>query len=360
MTIAKTSAKTIAALARPEIRNLRAYQATDSERGATRLNANEAPRVIGKGIAEGLNRYPAIRPAALARQMAAYYGVAADNILVTRGSSEGIDLLLRTFCSAGLDSVLLTPPTFEMYQVYASIQGARTISVPLQADNNFAVDTGALLRACDENTKLIFLCSPNNPVGAVIPRHQIMQILEARASKSVVVVDEAYIEYSNTESLAPLVSEFSNLVVLRTLSKALALAGARCGAVVTSAGLVQLLDSVLAPYALSSPVITSAKLALAEKALTETQKLTSMIVAERERLRVQLKTCNAVKRVWPSQANFLFVQFENLSIVKRCLENENIVIRFFDNDLLFKDCARITVALPADNNRLIKAIMSIS
>jgi len=350
---------TIAALARPEIRNLRAYQAADLDDDTIKLNANEAPSAVGTGIAEGLNRYPAIRPAELTRRMAAYYDVAADNVLVTRGSSEGIDLLVRTFCSAGEDDVLLTPPAFEMYRIYASIQGARTISVPLQADRDFSVDTDVLLRACNDRTKVIFLCSPNNPVGTVIPRYQILQILEARSAKSVVVIDEAYVEYSDTDSLAPLVSRYDNLVVLRTLSKALALAGARCGAVIASAGLIRLLDGVLAPFALSSPVITTAELALSTKQLAEAQQSVSKIVAERERLRVELSTCKAVQRVWPSLANFLFVRFRNLDKVRSCLEDAGIVIRTFANDPALSDCARITIASVADNDRLIQAMRSL-
>ena len=162
--------------------------------------------------------------------MAAHYGVAPENILVTRGSSEGIDLLIRSFCTAGQDSVLLTPPTFELYEIYASVQGARCIKVPLEERRDFAVDSGALLSACDDRTKLIFLCSPNNPVGTLTPREEILHILQSRSGKSVVVVDEAYIEYSGVDSLAPLVRRFDNLVVLRIVSKGLALAGARCGA----------------------------------------------------------------------------------------------------------------------------------
>ncbi len=347
---------TIAALARPEIRSLCAYQAAASRDGAIKLNANEAPSAVGTGLEDGLNRYPALRPVMLTRQMAAYYGVAADNVLATRGSSEGIDLLIRTFCSAGHDEVLLTPPAFELYQVYASIQGARTISVPLQADRDFALDTDALLAACKERTKLIFLCSPNNPVGTVIPQFEITRILEARAAKSVVVIDEAYIEYSDMDSLAPLVSQYDNLVVLRTLSKALALAGARCGAVIASAWLIQLLDSVLAPYALSTPVISSAELALSNNQLTEAHDLVSRIIAERERLRVELGACEAVERIWPSQANFLLVRFRDLAEVGRCLADAGIAIRIYDNDAALKDCARITIAGIADNNRLIHAI----
>ena len=350
---------TIAALARPEIRDLQAYQAVLVPDDDIRMNANEAPVTTSAGTAEGLNRYPALRPAALTGKMATYYGVAADNVLVTRGSSEGIDLLIRTFCSAGRDNVLLTPPAFEMYQVYASVQGARTISVPLQAKSDFEVDTDALIGSCDDNSKLIFLCSPNNPVGTVIPRQQILRIVEARVAKSVVVIDEAYIEYSDMDSLAPLVSRYDNLVVLRTLSKALALAGARCGAVIASAGLIRLLDRVLAPYALSSPVISSAELALSNQQLTEAHDLVSRIIAERERLRVELGACRAVQRIWPSQANFLLVRFRHLAEVGRCLADAGIAIRTYDNDAALKDCARITIAAIADNNRLIHAIRSL-
>jgi len=351
---------TIAALARPEIRDLRTYQVAALPDDAIRLNANEAPVAVGTGEPEGLNRYPALRPAALTGKLAAYYGVAADNVLVTRGSSEGIDLLMRTFCSAGRDNVLLTPPAFEMYQVYASVQGARTISVPLQAERDFAVDTDTLLGSCDDNTKLIFLCSPNNPVGTVIPQFEITRILEARAAKSVVVIDEAYVEYSEADSLAPLVAQYENLVVLRTLSKALALAGARCGAVIASAGLIRLLDGVLAPYALSSPVISSAELALSNKQLTEARDLISRIITERERLRVELAACKVVRRVWPSQANFLLVRFRNLLEVTSCLENAGIAIRTYADEPELRNCARITIASTTDNDRLLRALRSLA
>ena len=348
----------IAALARPEIRNLRAYQsAAEYDRGL-KLNANESPLATGTQNAKGLNRYPARRPARLTRIMAVHYGVAIENVLVTRGSSEGIDLLIRTFCTAGQDNVLLTPPVFDMYQVYASIQGAQVVNVPLRAEDDFIVDTDALLRACDEYTKLIFLCSPNNPLGRVVPQHVTLEILKARSGQSVVIIDEAYIEYSDTESLASLVSEYDNLVVLRTLSKGLALAGARCGAVIASPGLVQLLDGVLAPYALSSPAIASAELALSDQQLALSTKAIRNIIDERERMFRELATCKAVKQVWPSQANFLFVQFESLDAVQRCLDDAGIAIRTYGDGSSLKECARITVSLKQDNNRLLTAIRS--
>jgi histidinol-phosphate aminotransferase len=221
------------------------------------------------------------------------------------------------------------------------------------------VDTDALLDSCDENTKLIFLCSPNNPVGTVVPQVEIVRILEARTAKSVVVIDEAYIEYSDTESLTSLVTQYENLVILRTLSKALALAGARCGAVIASTELIPILDGVLAPYAMASPVLTSAERALSGTQLAEALASVNMIIAERERLRTELETCEAIERVWPSKANFLFARFRDLAVVKRCLTDAGITIRTYADDSELRNCARITLASGTDNDRLLRALRSI-
>lgn len=350
---------TITELARPEIRALRRYETSASPDGALRLHANEAPRAIGNGAAQDLNRYPAPRPKALTARLADYYGVPAENVLVTRGSSEGIDLLVRTFCRAGQDKVLQTPPVFGLYAVYASVQGAGVIDVPLLEDRDFTLDTPALLTACDDRTKLIFLCSPNNPVGQLVPVEAILEVAAARAAKSIVVVDEAYIEFSGTDSLAPLVSRYDNLVVLRTLSKALALAGARCGAVIAPDPLIKLLDGVLAPYAVSSPVIRSAELALSDAGLSDARDAVKAIIAERERLLAELSPLRAVQKIWPSHANFLLVRFGDLRRVVRRLDSAGIAIRSFAGDAALENCARITVSSEKDNDRLIQAIRSI-
>lgn len=347
---------TILALARKEIRELQPYIAAESGIDTIRLNANESPWGIDSGMPNGLNRYPASRPARLTHKLATFYGVGKENVLVTRGSSEGIDLLIRTFCSAGRDNILLTPPVFEMYQVYASIQGAAITLVPLLADRDFSVDTDALISAATDNTKLTFLCSPNNPVGTTVPRAQVLQILEAMKGRSIVVVDEAYIEYSEMDSLAALVSEYENLVVLRTLSKGLALAGARCGALVGSPELISLLDRVLAPYAMSSPAVASAEHALTDERLLQAQASIQLVVAERERLRVELNDCDAVGRIWPSQANFLLVRFKQLNRVTARLADAGISIRMFDDSPVFDRCARISIGTAPDNDRLLAAI----
>lgn len=350
----------IAALARAEIRNLRAYQSAAACDHGLKLNANESPVATGTQNRKGLNRYPARRPARLTRTMAAHYGVAPENVLVTRGSSEGIDLLIRTFCTAGQDNVLLTPPVFDLYQVYAAVQGVSTVYVPLMAEDNFAVDTCALLRACDDFSKLIFLCSPNNPLGTVVPKNEILRILGERANQSVVILDEAYIEYSDTDSLASLVLEYDNLVVLRTLSKGLALAGARCGAVIASAGLIKLLDSVLAPYALSSPAIASAEVALSRTQLALSKSAIDQTIDAREHLFRELASCKVVEHIWPSQANFLCVRFTSFDAVNRRLAAAGIAIRTYGDNSPMKNCARITVSLARDNERLVEAIRSVA
>ena len=347
---------TIDALARPEIRELHAYHAAVLGEDTLRLNSNEAARSLGTLEIDGLNRYPEARPAQLNRAMAAYYGVAPGHVLATRGSSEGIDLLIRTFCRPDTDSILTTPPAFELYGIYASVQGAATLTAPLRADDGFALDADSLLDTCDERTKLVFLCSPNNPVGTVIPRDTIVRIVEARAGRSIVVVDEAYVEYSGLESTANLIERCDNLVVLRTLSKAHALAGARCGAVLAGTETIRLLDGVLAPYALSSPVIASALHALSGERLAASQALVARTIAERERMRTELADCPAVARVWPSHANFLFVRLHRLATVKAALDAAGIAIRTFSGDPLLAGCARITVAAKQDNDRLLDAL----
>ena len=225
----------IQAIARPEIRDLVPYDAKPLDAAFTRLNANEAPvNPYNSALAEPVNRYPELRPRSLQTTLADLFDVRAPALCPTRGSSEGIDLLIRSFCRAYRDNVVVLPPTFEMYASYASMQAADIRRVPLLAKRGFAVDWQTLDNRCDRNTKIIFLCSPNNPTGNLIPRTEILEFAKSRDGKSLVVVDEAYIEFSDQQSLANKIDDYENLVVLRTLSKAYALAGARCGVVIAS------------------------------------------------------------------------------------------------------------------------------
>ena len=340
-------------LARPEIRALSPYRPARQEPHGLRLHANEAPWTCDG--ARGLNRYPPIRPLALQERLAGHYGVPSGNLLVTRGTSEGIDLLVRAFCRPGVDSVIVTPPTFGMYRVYADIQGAAVVSVRLPRERSFALDVERVLQACHRHTRLVFLCSPNNPTGGLIDRADILRIADALLGRSLVVVDEAYVEFSGADSLARAAAGSSNLVVLRTLSKAFALAGARCGSVIGPADAIGLLGGVLAPYALSMPVIDCVLDALAPANLCTVEEAIAAIVRERERLAVALAEQPLVAGVWPSRANFLLVEFADAARARERLRARRILIREPEDGTL-SDCARITVGTREENGRLIEAL----
>jgi len=342
----------IVELARPEIATLEPYVTAAQRDGTLRLNANEVPR---SPAGKRLNRYPAIRPDALERELAGILGLDASRLLVTRGSSEGVDLLLRTFCRAYRDRILVTPPTFSMYEVYANMQGAGVTEVPL-ASEDFALDVDAVADACDDTTKLVFVCSPNNPTGGSVPREALARLLEARADRSLVVVDEAYVEFSRHGSLVDALDRYDNLVVLRTLSKAWGLAGARCGAVAANPDVLGLLRRMLPPYALSAPATEAVRDGLGPRARAIAARQGAETVAERERLAVALAALDVVERVWPSDANFLLVRFSDLGAVEQRLEQERILVRAFARKPGLANCARITIGRPRENDRLLAAL----
>ncbi|MGI9273171.1 MAG: histidinol-phosphate transaminase [Woeseiaceae bacterium] len=344
----------IVKLARPEIQELTPYGAAAQVKNTVRLNANEVPWTRnGDTFRRPLNRYPEVRPARLGVALAEHYGCAPDNLLVTRGTSEGIDLLIRAFCRAGIDSVATPAPTFSMYRHYAKVQGARLIEIGTTRDNDFAVDVDALLAACDDSTRLVFLCSPNNPTGNLIPRDDLIRILEARRDRSAVVVDEAYIEFSDAASTVDLLDQFDNLIVLRTLSKALACAGARCGSVIGSVEVIDMLAAVQAPYALATPVVESVENALQSEGFQEADKYALEIVLERDKLMAELRNMSFVQRVWPSAANFFLIEVQDVAgLLQHCSER-NILLRYFGGDLA--DCIRITVGSREENKRLLMA-----
>ena len=345
----------IARLARKGIRDLEPYQAAIQVEDTIRLNANEAPwRSSGDRFRRPLNRYPEIRPENLRALLANRYGCVPGQLLVTRGTSEAIDLLIRVFCQAGQDSVLTTAPTFSMYRHYAVVQGAELRQVYTRPEDDFSVEAELVLDACDDTTKLVFLCSPNNPTGSLIARPVLRQILNGRAGKSAVVVDEAYIEFADEESAVGLLDEFENLVVLRTLSKALAYAGARCGSVIAAADVVRMLDAVQAPYALATPVVECVEDALLSENLDEAAQRVAETVVERERLSGRLAGFSFVRRVWPSSANFILAEVEDARELMRQSRDDKVLLRYFGKPLA--DCVRITVGSRDENERLLDSL----
>lgn len=346
-----------ARLARPEIAALSPYRAARQQDGTLRLNANEVPSSPATAT---LNRYPLLRQQALESRLADLYGIPADALLATRGSSEAIDLLVRTFCRAYRDRILVMPPTFAMYAVYAGMQGAAVDEVPLAADDDFAVDGAAVLEACGDDTKLVFVCSPNNPTGGLVPRDTILELADERRDRSLVVVDEAYVEFSGVRSLVAEAAGRDNLVVLRTLSKAWGLAGARCGAIAAGPDVVALLRRMLPPYAFSTPAADAIHTALAPRAVDAAARQVTEIIAERERLRGALAALPCVSRVWPSDANFLLVRFDDLAAVEARLADAGILVRVYAGSATLANCARITIARRDDNDRLLDALASLA
>lgn len=348
---------TIADLARPEIRRLKPYEAAQQVADTVRLNANEAPWTSAADrFRRPLNRYPEIRPAKLRDALARHYDCAPERLLVTRGTSEAIDLLMRVFCRAGVDNIVTPAPTFSMYRHYAEVQGAEVREVQTSPENGFAVDIDAVLAACDEQTRLVIICSPNNPTGTLVPLDRIRELLQRRGSASAVVIDEAYIEFAGSPSALSLLDEFDNLIVLRTLSKALAFAGARCGSVIGPEAVIDMLNAVQAPYAMSTPVIECVEDALTGANLRQAEAATGAIVDERERLAAWLVDLPYVREVWPSAANFLLVQVDDADALLAHSNDAGILLRHFRGDL--GHCLRISVGSRADNDRLMQSLQA--
>ena len=342
----------IAELARPELRALRPYQAAQQVDETIRLNANEAPwSSSADRFRRPLNRYPEIRPGRLAQALGNYFACDPEQLLVTRGTSEAIDLLIRAFCREGKDNIVTTAPTFSMYGHYAAVQGAAQRSVPTLPENDFALDVDALLAACDEQTRLIFVCSPNNPTGTLVPRADLLDLLERRGERSAIVVDEAYIEFAGEPSAVELLDRFPNLVVLRTLSKALAFAGARCGAVMGPVDVIRILNAIQAPYAMSTPVVECVEDALQSAALDEASGRIAEVVAERQRLMAAMTSFGFVDTVWPSAANFFLIRVADSTAVLRDARSSGILLRDFGSSL--PGCIRITVGSRSENERLL-------
>jgi histidinol-phosphate aminotransferase len=342
-------------LIRPEIRALRPYHAAEQVNDTIRLNANESPwTATDDHFRRPLNRYPEVRPSKLRSVLADRYGCNVSNLIVTRGTSEGIDLLTRVFCRSGQDAVLTLTPTFSMYRHYAQVQGARLIECPTSSDNDFAIDVDALLAACDEATRLLFICSPNNPTGNTVPLDDLIRILEARADKSAVVVDEAYIEYSEYASAVDLMQQFENLIVLRTMSKALACAGARCGSVLAATEIIAVLEAVQAPYALATPVVESVENSMQTDSLAEADRLAKAIAFARQNLMASVEQFQFVSKVWPSAANFFLIEVESADALLAHCSEQGILLRDFGGDLA--NCIRITVGSDSENSRLLLAL----
>ncbi|WP_243040919.1 histidinol-phosphate transaminase [Dyella sedimenti] len=343
-------------LARPEIRAMQPYSSARMEAsgGSILLNANESAWAPPGDPALDCNRYPDPQPRALVEALAALYGVRAGQVLVGRGSDEAIDLLVRAFCRAGEDAIAIQPPTFGMYAVCAHVQNAGIVEVPLAAD--FLLDVDAVLAALTPAVKLVFVCTPNNPSGRLVSAAQVERLAQALAGRALLVVDEAYIEFADAASAAPLIDRYENLVVLRTLSKAWALAGARIGTLLASEAVVGLLRRILAPYPLPRPCVALALEALSPEGQRVARGHLATVREQRERMRAALAALPGVREVLPSQANFLAVRFEDAGAAYRCLFEAGVVVRDVRRYAGLGDALRITIGSVEENDRVLAVL----
>jgi histidinol-phosphate aminotransferase/imidazoleglycerol-phosphate dehydratase/histidinol-phosphatase len=346
-------------LMRPDLRSLKAYSSARTEAGAFTpeigIDANEFPWPPFGSVAAQCkpNRYPEPQPQELLQRLAAVWSVDPDQILLGRGSDEGIDVLLRLFCRAGEDQILICPPTYGMYKVAATVQSAELLQVPLRPD--WQLDVPAILKTCTPKTKLIFIPSPNAPMGHLMQREDILALCEGRSEQNLIVIDEAYIEFTDKpEGMLPELKNFPNLIILRTLSKAHALAGERIGTVIGTPELIQNLRKILAPYPLTQSSIRAALDALNPNGLIQNAEHRRLLVSERERMARLLPQSPWIASIFPSVANFLLVQTKDSKAFMRHLRQYGILPRDRHNDI--PNAARLSIGTPEENDLVLKAL----
>lgn len=336
-------------LVRPNILGLEAYSTARDDCGSNQpeifLDANENP------YNNGINRYPDPHQKALKAKVAEIKGISADSLFIGNGSDEAIDLVYRVFCVPGASNTVSIAPSYGMYEVAAAMNDIEFRKVQLRPD--FSMDTEAMLSAADSKTRLMFICSPNNPTGNSFPVEQIEDILERFGG--VVVLDEAYIDFSVRPSLTSLVKRYPNLIVLQTLSKAWGMAGLRIGLAIADPAVIALMSKVKYPYNIN---VLAQKMALMKLDEAAKDKAVAEIVGQRFRLEKELAKCPEVKGIYSSDANFLLVRFENPDEVYERLLAGGVIVRNRSKVSGCEGCLRITVGTPVENDRLLRLLAS--
>lgn len=334
-------------LVRPNIQKMVAYSSARHEftgAATTFLDANENP------FDTGFNRYPDPLQHAVKAKLSQIKGVPEENIFLGNGSDEAIDLLMRIFCRPQVDHILTLPPTYGMYKVSAAISDIENRMIPLTADFQPKVDD--ILNAANAFSKLLFICSPNNPTGNDIELERIEALIQG--FKGIVVVDEAYIDFAAQPSCTQFLKKHNNLVVLQTFSKAWGLAGIRLGMAFASSAIIQLFNKVKPPYNVNQLTQEAALKALENEAAQ--QSWVQTIKTQRTWLNQQLGALGMVKKIHPTHANFILAQFENPKKVYQYLVEKGIIIRDRTTVLLCDDCLRITVGTEGENRFLIESL----
>lgn len=343
----------IQAITRPNIRNLVPYSsARDEFKGEAGIFLDANENSLGSPLIKWYNRYPDPMQQALKEKLSSIKGVPPQQIFIGNGSDEAIDLLYRAFCEPGIDNVIVCPPTYGMYEVSANINNIALRKVALTAD--FQLDLEALEQAIDMHTRIIWLCSPNNPTGNALHRDDIAMVLNN--FDGLVVVDEAYVNFSRHRSWIPELDEYPNLVVLQTLSKAWGLAALRIGMAFGSSELISILNRIKPPYNISQATQELALQALDN--MEDVNEMIRIIVREREQLAAGLQKLPQILHIFPSDANFLLVKTIDAESLYQYLVEKGIVVRNRSKVIRCEDCLRITIGTATENQKLIEAISS--
>jgi histidinol-phosphate aminotransferase len=337
-------------LVRKNIVELKPYSSARDEFSATAdvyLDANENP------YQSDYNRYPDPHQKKVKEKLALIKNVNPNQIFLGNGSDEAIDLLIRIFCEPANDSILITEPTYGMYSVCAGVNNVKVDSITLT--ENFELVAETLLAEFKPTTKLIFLCSPNNPSGNLLNKESITKILSQ--FKGIIVIDEAYIDFANDEGFLPVLNQFPNLVILQTFSKAWGLAGLRLGMAFASSEIITLMNKVKYPYNVN---VVTQQLALDSLNTIQTKNSwVTEIIAERERVKKEIVKIKGVQKVYQSDANFILVKIVNANEVYSALLKNRIIVRNRSNIILCANCLRITIGTPDENNQLLNTLKNL-
>lgn len=330
-------------LARNNIRNLNPYESARrlQSTGKIWMNANEYP--VSKDYLinqKNLNRYPDFQPKKIIKKYANYIGIIPEEILVTRGADEGIELLMKAFCNPETDSIMIFPPTYGMYKITADILGI--INKPISLNNKWQLNIKTILKNLD-NVKLIYICNPNNPTANLIQFQDILILLKYTEKKTIVVIDEAYIEFCISFSLVKYLKKYHHLVILRTLSKAFSLAGIRCGFILANKKIINLLMKVISPYPIPVPTSYIAEKALCKREISLMKSRISKLINIRKWFISKIKLFKSVEKIFESNTNYILVKFYEGNKIFEFFRTKGIIFRNQNQQIGLLNCLRITI-----------------
>jgi len=353
---------TLTKLTRPEILALKPYSSARKEGEQQRMsifldaNENPCPPYPGTKECEGLQRYPEPQPQHLLDLFATHYQVEREKLLITRGADEAIDLLVRAFCNAGKDGILINTPAFAMYEFSAQVQHATVHPVALLKAENFQLDVERILTTCRDNPtiKLVFVCTPNNPTGQLMSRADVFRLSKELLGRTLVIADEAYVEFSEQPSLCTEVKSYPNLVVLRTLSKEYSLAGERCGVTIAHPDIISIIGRILAPYPLTVSAIRAITLAMSPEGVKQARANIKQILEQKKLVEHALQGTPAAIRIYPSDTNYLLIETPKPKLLVQMMEKAGIKIRDRSTVPGIEGCVRFSIGTPQHNQALLK------